>query len=125
MALINAVAMFEIFNKAGFTVGWWTSLATPAWLLMSLTGFVIYRYRETRAMTPSQIFEIRYSRPFRLFMGSLAFFAGVLNYGIFSRPSAGSSSSISADCRRSSIVARSRFPHSPWSWLCTWRCRCG
>ncbi len=43
---------------------------------------MIYRYRETRALTLGQFFEIRYSKRFRLFAGYLGFFAGLLNFGI-------------------------------------------
>jgi SSS family solute:Na+ symporter len=76
------VALFEIISKSGFAVNWWGTLTVPVGLVMALTGFVAYRYRETRAMTLAQFFEIRYSRGFRLFAGVLAFFAGILNFGI-------------------------------------------
>lgn len=76
------VAMFEMFYNAGFTATWWGYLTIPAGLLVSITGFVIYRYRQTRALTLAQFFETRYSRRFRLFTGGLAFMAGILNFGI-------------------------------------------
>lgn len=80
---ISAVAIFEYITKAGFAIGWWNTLSAPVGLLITLTGFVIYRYRETRAMTLAQFFEIRYSRGFRVFAGIMAWVSGVLNYGIF------------------------------------------
>ncbi|MFV0338621.1 MAG: sodium:solute symporter, partial [Chthoniobacterales bacterium] len=76
------VAMFESISKSGFTLSWWYWLQTPVLLLVAISGFVIYRYRETRAMTLAQFFEIRYSRRFRLFAGALGFFAGIMNFGI-------------------------------------------
>ena len=76
------VATFQVFVVAGFTVNWWQYLATPVGLVVAITGFVIYRYRQTRALTLGQFFEMRYSRNFRLFAGGLAFFAGLVNFGI-------------------------------------------
>jgi len=75
-------ALFEIIARAGFTWTWWTWINIPVGLLVATTGFVIYRYRETRAMTLAQFFEIRYSKRFRVFTGMLGFFAGLLNFGI-------------------------------------------
>lgn len=83
MAVISAVAGFEIISRAGFTLGWWQKLSAPVALFVALLGFIIYRYRETRAMTISQFFEIRYSKRFRVFAGLLAFLSGIANYGIF------------------------------------------
>jgi SSS family solute:Na+ symporter len=80
---VSAVAMFEYLYKTGFVLSWWQQLSVPAGLLLTLTGFVVYRYRETRVMTMAQFFEIRYSKGFRVFAGILAFVSGVLNYGIF------------------------------------------
>ena len=80
---ITAVAMFEMIFVAGFVMAWWQNLQAPVGLFIALSGYVIYRYRETRAMTLAQFFEIRYSRGFRIFAGVMAFVAGVVNYGIF------------------------------------------
>lgn len=76
------VASFEMISQAGFTMGFWAVLQAPLLLMIALTGFVVYRYRETRAMTLAQFFEIRYSKAFRVFTGFLGFGAGILNFGI-------------------------------------------
>ncbi len=76
------VGAFEVLNHSGLSYTWWTWLPRPILLVVAIFGFVIYRYRETRAMTLGQFFEIRYSRNLRLFAGSLGFFSGLLNFGI-------------------------------------------
>lgn len=79
----NTLAKFQPLLTAGFCLSWWDSLSTPVLLLVAIFGFVVYRYRQTRAMTLGQFFEMRYSRRFRLFAGVLGFLSGILNYGIF------------------------------------------
>jgi SSS family solute:Na+ symporter len=76
------VAMWEVFAQSGFVPSWWSWIAGPVGLIVAIFGFVIYRFRETRAMTLAQFFEMRYSRNFRSFTGILGFFAGVINFGI-------------------------------------------
>lgn len=76
------VAVFQMFAISGFTLSWWGQLSVPVSLLIAISGFVIYRYRQTRALTLGQFFEMRYSRNFRLFAGGLAFFAGLINFGV-------------------------------------------
>lgn len=76
------VAMFEVIRNSGFGTWWWGYIGAPIGLILAISGFVQYRYRETRAMTLGQFFEIRYSRRFRLFCGMLAFLAGLVNFGI-------------------------------------------
>lgn len=82
------VAAFEVIANAGFTMSWWGYLSVPVAIVIAITGFVLYRFRETRAMTLAQFFEIRYSRSFRLFTGGLGFLAGICNFGII--PAVGS-----------------------------------
>lgn len=83
MGLITVIGAFEMQYNSGFALSFWSGFMIPVGLFMTLTGFVIYRYRETRAMTMAQFFEMRYSRRFRIFAGMLAFLAGVVNYALF------------------------------------------
>lgn len=76
------VAMFEVISRSGFTLSWWGLMTVPVSLVVAISGFVIYRYRETRAMTLAQLFELRYSRKFRIVTGILGFCAGIVNFGI-------------------------------------------
>lgn len=76
------VASFELMAKSGFTLAWWGWLTAPIMLVVGFFGFVGFRFRETRSLTLAQFFEIRYSKNFRLFTGSLAFLAGIANFGI-------------------------------------------
>ncbi|MCC6423758.1 MAG: sodium:proline symporter [Phycisphaerales bacterium] len=80
---ISAIAIFEMWYVSGFAIGWWQQMSLPIGLFITLTGFVIYRYRESRVMTLAQFFEARYSKSFRIFMGIVAWVSGVLNYAVF------------------------------------------
>ncbi len=79
----NTISKFQTYSTAGFVTSWWDALGLPMLMIASLFGFIVYRYRQTRAMTVGQFFEMRYSRNFRKFTGILGFIAGILNYGIF------------------------------------------
>jgi SSS family solute:Na+ symporter len=80
---ITIVAQWEANYVAGFVLQWWQFTMVLVLVIISVTGWVIYRFRQTRALTIAQFFEIRYSRKFRIFAGILAFISGILNYGIF------------------------------------------
>jgi SSS family solute:Na+ symporter len=81
--VIGLLAVYEAYYQSGFAYGFWEALNTIAFLVMALTGYCVYRFRETRAMTMGQFLEIRYSRRFRIFAGTLQSLSGVLNYGLF------------------------------------------
>lgn len=86
MAQLGVISMVWFWQQnydVGFTSIWWGFLEGPALILIALTGWVVYRFRQTRAMTMAQFFEIRYSRNFRVFAGLVAFISGIINYGIF------------------------------------------
>ncbi len=83
---ITAVMNFEQLARAGLTLTWWETVLGqfgPIGLFLALSGFVIYRFRETRALTLAQFFEARYSRGFRVMAGFLCFVSGLINYAIF------------------------------------------
>lgn len=85
MAAVSAawfISYFEQFYESGFPILWWTSLITLVTLVKSLSGWVQYRFRETRCLTMAQFFEIRYSKNFRIFTGMLAWLSGIFNFAI-------------------------------------------
>lgn len=83
MGLITLAVAMQNFRHAGWAVSWWGQIITVVATILSLSGFVFYRYRETRVLTLAQFFEIRYNRPFRIVMGILCWLAGIINFGIF------------------------------------------
>lgn len=83
LGAISIVAAYEQYYHAGFTGVWWFAPVLSIGFLIAITGWIVYRFRRTRAMTMAQFFEMRYSRNFRIFAGLLAFVAGIVNFGIF------------------------------------------
>ena len=83
LGAISIIAIFEMTYKAGFTASWWKLMLLPIGVIIASTGWVQYRFRQTRALTMAQFFEIRYSRSFRVFAGIVGYISGILNFGIF------------------------------------------
>lgn len=66
LAVITLVAGSEQRYQCGLGVGFWGRIATPIMIFISLTGFVLYRFRQTRALSMGQFLETRYNRPLRI-----------------------------------------------------------
>lgn len=80
---ISIVGLLEMYYISGFTLRWWEYINALVIVAITASGWVVYRFRQTRALTMAQFFEIRYSRNFRIFAGILAFAGGIINFGIF------------------------------------------
>ncbi|AHF90832.1 sodium:solute symporter [Opitutaceae bacterium TAV5] len=79
----SLIANFEKFYQAGFAAFWWGKMLAPVAMIVAMSGWVAYRYRETRVLTMAQFFEIRYSKNFRILAGIMGWVSGILNYGVF------------------------------------------
>lgn len=81
---ITIIMTWEIHYEAGFSFLWWDIMRVMVFgTILSLSGWCIYRFRQTRCMTLAEFFERRYSKRFRIFAGILAWFSGIVNFGIF------------------------------------------
>ena len=78
LSIIGLVTYIEIKYTTGFALGFWTNLLTPLSMTLTLTGYCVYRFRETRAMSLGQFLEMRYSRPLRIFAAGLRSLAEML-----------------------------------------------
>jgi len=75
LAVVTLVAQVEANYKTGMAIGFWSKLTIPVGMLLALTGYCIYRYRETRSLSIGQFLEMRYNRALRLFASALRTFS--------------------------------------------------
>ncbi len=78
LSIIGLVAYVEVHYRTGFALTFWQNLTMPLGIVLSLTGFVTYRFRETKAMSFGQYIEMRYSRGLRIFSSGLRSLSEVL-----------------------------------------------
>ena len=83
LGAITIVGLLEMNFVAGFSMSWWGFTMGVVILILTVSGWVIYRFRQTRSLTLAEFFERRYSRGFRVFAGLIAFLSGIINFGIF------------------------------------------
>ncbi|MBO7327464.1 MAG: sodium:panthothenate symporter [Lentisphaeria bacterium] len=67
LGLITMVDNMQSYYKAGFAMAFWNSLTLPLSVILALSGFFLYRYRECRILSFGQLLEVRYDRPLRIF----------------------------------------------------------
>ncbi len=68
LSVITLVAGAEQYYQTGFAVNFWGAVAMPIGIFISLSGFIVYRWRQTRCLSFGQFIELRYgSKFFRVF----------------------------------------------------------
>ncbi|MGE4490030.1 MAG: sodium:solute symporter, partial [Kiritimatiellales bacterium] len=87
LGAITLIACFEGVFVGGLTNSWWTMGEGLIVSVVMVSGWILYRFRQTRALTLAQFLEVRYSRRFRIFAGLICWLSGIINFGIF--PSVG------------------------------------
>ncbi len=78
MGLLILIGYLEAHYKTGFAIQFWNNLSLPLGLILALTGFCTYRYRETKCMSFGQFVEMRYSRAMRIFAAILRVISEIL-----------------------------------------------
>ena len=79
MAMIIAL---ETFSRVGWSLTFWESFTGVLFFFLGLLGIVGYRFRQTRALTFHQFFEVRYSKGVRMYASFLNAFSGCLSFGV-------------------------------------------
>ena len=82
LSVITLVAMVEQNYQVGSAIGFWNSIMAPLFIFISLTGYCVYRYRQTRALSVGQFLEQRYSRSFRIVAAAVRTFAEMVTNAI-------------------------------------------
>ena len=78
LAVITLIGYTEAHYKTGFAMAFWNSILMPLSIVISLTGFVTYRFRETKSLSLGQFLEMRYNRPLRIYASALRSVAELL-----------------------------------------------
>lgn len=71
LSVIMLVALVEAKYQVGYALTFWEYCLLPISMIMGLTGYCTYRFRETKALSLGQFLEMRYNRPFRIFASAL------------------------------------------------------
>lgn len=83
LSVIAIVANVEQHYQTGYAVSFWFSITGPVMMILSLTGFFVYRWRQTKCLSLGQFLELRYgSKFFRIFCAALRTLAEMITNAI-------------------------------------------
>jgi Na+/proline symporter len=82
LSVITLVALVESKYQVGYALSFWEYLMIPVGVIMGLTGFCIYRFRETRSLSIGQFLEMRYNRPLRIVAATIRTLAEMVTNAI-------------------------------------------
>ncbi|MEN8255371.1 MAG: hypothetical protein ABFR33_07875 [Verrucomicrobiota bacterium] len=83
ISLAGVIGFFQLYYNGGFSAQWWQTMGFVSTFFIAASGWVFYRYRETRCLTVGQFIELRYSKGLRTFYGCLSWVSGLIVIGIF------------------------------------------
>lgn len=66
LSVVLLVGICENQYQCGMAMGFWNMLILPVSIFMALTGYCLYRYRQTKCLSGGQFLEVRYSRSLRV-----------------------------------------------------------
>ncbi len=67
LGLMALIALVEMKYQSGLSLEFWNIFLLPLGMILSLTGFCIYRFRQTRSLSLGEFLERRYNRGLRIF----------------------------------------------------------
>ena len=82
LSVITIVALVEAKYQCGFAMTFWDTIMLPLSTIFSLSGYCIYRYRATRALSIGQFLEMRYSRRFRVIAATIRTIAEMITNAV-------------------------------------------
>ncbi|QYY37281.1 hypothetical protein [Ruficoccus sp. ZRK36] len=82
LSVITLVALVESKYQVGYALTFWEYLTIPVVIIMGLTGFCIYRFRETRSLSLGQFLEMRYCRSFRIVAATIRTLSEIMTNAI-------------------------------------------
>lgn len=71
LSVIVLVANCEATYKTGTAMAFWSAVTLPLGMFLALSGYCVYRWRATRALSFGQFLEMRYSKSLRVFCATL------------------------------------------------------
>ena len=78
LGVVTLISYMEVHYMTGFSIAFWQTTNIMVGMFLGLSGWCLYRFRETRAMTLGQFLEMRYNRPLRVFASVLRVAADIL-----------------------------------------------
>jgi Na+/proline symporter len=82
LSVISFVAVCEANYQTGMAIGFWGAINTPLSVFLALTGYCVYRFRQTRCLSMGQFLELRYSRSFRIVAATIRTIAEMITNAI-------------------------------------------
>lgn len=82
LSVVALVSLCERDYQCGIALGLWSKLTVPISIFLALTGYCVYRYRQTKSLSLGQFLEMRYNRSFRIIAAGIRTIADTMGNAI-------------------------------------------